>query len=215
MAKRKHSRTTQKQRQKQTQIVNIRLGESPKKKRSSRRKRRQPTMEDIAKADYIQPQQMPLVVFQSGYGSGPLTQSQPQQQQQPFYMMPPQPRTIRLVPEDIGQVGTEGRVEILDQPTRREQLAELTSPVSLPIPAEQKAQQFNPMANIGEFQFGVQPVAEQIPMGELAEPFFRTGSKGYYIQKIKEMTGRELKPNDTTLKELKYTYKMLKGGKQK
>jgi hypothetical protein len=246
MAKRKDSkkhkkggglgeRSSLKQKQKQTQIVNVNIHGEAKRKSTRRRKRRQPkpTMEDIASADYLQPRQMPIVAYQTGYGTYPIIQGQPAQSvpaPQPFYMTPPAPRSISLVPEDIGQVGTEGAVEILDQPTKREQLAELITPVELPpedIPLRRNDMpQFNPMADVGDFDFGIGPVYEAEPVRynapddasmatAVAEPIVKTGSKSYYIQKIKEMSGKELRANETTLKELKYAYKMLKGGKQK
>jgi hypothetical protein len=245
MSKRKHSkkggglgeRSSLKQKQKQTQIVNVNIRGEPKRKSTRRRKRRQPkpTMEDVARADYLQPQQLPIVAYQTGYGTYPIIQGQPAQNvppPQPFYMTPPAPRSISLVPEDIGQVGTEGAVEILEQPTKKEQLSELITPVELPpedIPLKSNDMpQFNPMADVGGFDFGVGPVYEDYgiqynePFNALEQaststessiPNVRKGTKAYYIQKIKEMTGEVFSKNKMKLNEFKTLYERIKGKK--
>jgi hypothetical protein len=124
-----------KQRQKQTQkqslnvIVNI-----PEKKATKRKKRTSQTKVNVVDYKAFPPQII--------YPSVPLTMysQAPQPEAMGIMSKPPAPRTIL---EDIGTIGTEGRVEILDRPTRRESLEELISPVSLkedkpPVPlAEQ------------------------------------------------------------------------------
>jgi hypothetical protein len=220
------TKRTQKQRQSQKQVVNIRL-DAPKRKRSRRqRRRRMPTLAEAVASDYLQPQQLaPTIILQTGQGA-PIggTSAIPNTRIPAFSQMLMGSRTPAL--EDIGQIGTEGRVEIMDRPTKQEQLGELIEPVSqVPTYGPSQFQFTNPQApndpSIG-LQFGepiryISPASEQ-PIEEVsvsAEPFFKTGSKGYYIQKIKELSGKELNPNESTLKELKYAYKILKSGKQK
>ena len=218
------TKRTQKQKQTQKQIVNIRLGETPKKRRRQRR-RRMPTLADAVASDYLQPQQLaPTIILQTGQGP-PIggTSAIPNTRIPAFSQMLMGSRTPAL--EDIGQIGTEGRVEILERLTKKEQLGELIEPVSqIPGYGPSQFQFSNPQApndpSIG-IQFG-EPIRYMSPPSERpieglvsAEPFFKTGSKGYYIQKIKELSGKELKPNESTLKELKYAYKILKSGKQK
>ena len=236
MAKRK-SKATQKQKQKQTQIVNVNIRGEPKQKSTRRRKRRQPkpTMEDLARADYLQPQQLPIVAYQTGYGTYPIIQGQPAQNvppPQPFYMTPPAPRSISLVPE--WQIETEGTSQILEQPTKQEQLNEFITPVESPpeeIPLKSNfTQQFDPMADVGSFDFGVGPVYEEYG-SQYNEPFnaleqsstitestiptnVKKGTKAYYIRKIKEMTGQEFGKNQMKLNEFKTLYERIKGKKE-
>jgi hypothetical protein len=218
------TKRSQKQRQSQKQVVNIRL-DAPKRKRSRRqRRRRMPTLADAVASDYLQPQQLaPTIILQTGQGP-PIggTSAIPNTRTPAFSQMLMGSRTPAL--EDIGQIGTEGRVEILERPTKREQLGELIEPVSqIPTYGPSQFQFSNPQVpndpSIG-IQFG-EPIRYMSPASEepieqvSAEPFFKSGSKGYYIQKIKEISGKQLNPNESTLKELKYTYKVLKSGKQK
>lgn len=248
MAKRKNSkkargsgeRSSLKQKQKQTQIVNVNIRGEPKQKSTRRRKRRQPkpTMEDLARADYLQPQQLPIVAYQTGYGTYPIIQGQPAQNvppPQPFYMRPPAPRSISLVPELVPewQIESEGTSQILEQPTKQEQLNEFITPVESPreeIPLSSNfTQQFNPMADVGSFDFGVGPVYEEYG-SQYNEPFnameqlssitestipnVKKGTKAFYIQKIKEMTGQEYSKNRMKLNEFKTLYERIKGKKE-
>jgi hypothetical protein len=184
-----------------------------------------PTLADAVASDYLQPQQLaPTIILQTGQGPPIGGTSAIANTRIPGPSMLMGSRTPAL--EDIGQIGTEGRVQILTLPTKQEQLGELIEPVSqIPGYGPSQFQFSNPQApndpSIG-IQFEepiryISPASEQ-PIEEVsvsAEPFFKTGSKGYYIQKIKELSGKELNPNESTLKELKYAYKILKSGKQK
>ena len=119
---------SQKQSVKQTVIV--KLGEVKRKraKRSAKpptAKRRPPSA-----AGEIAPINLPIVAYQTGYGSFPLMQSTtPSPDPFPFkksveeIVKPSMPMF-----EDVG-VGTEGFVEILDLPTKAETLADLIEPV--------------------------------------------------------------------------------------
>jgi hypothetical protein len=110
------------------QTVVVKVGDTGKKKRAPRRRRPSPPKEDS-----FPMRQLPPVVYQvpaqtTGYANPPaimrpepapvsITQREPARERAPIL-------------EDIGIVGTEGRgVEILDVPTKKEQLTELTEPV--------------------------------------------------------------------------------------
>jgi len=113
---------SQKQKQKQTVIVNI--GDikkrAPRKKRAP--KRNVEIYREFPTASYI-PQ--PLTIYGDMRGQPtPAPRS---------IARPTEPSTTMPILEDTGIVGTEGRgVEILDVPTKKEALAELITPVSLP-----------------------------------------------------------------------------------
>jgi len=109
------------------QTVVVKVGETKKRKRAPRKPRRKPD------ASYDVPmRQLPPVVYQipeirrdnfvpSIFRASPM----------PTSIMVKEPAKIKQpILEDIGQVGTEGRVEILDLPTRKETMAELITPVS-------------------------------------------------------------------------------------
>lgn len=115
------TKTSQKQKQKQVVsqkvIVNI-----PESKPKRTRRKRKPKQEPSEYARGIQPN---LVAYQSYVIP------------QPPPSTPNEPETFRktgvvdkkatIVPEDIGQVGTEGRVEIITKPEKSEQMADLLS----------------------------------------------------------------------------------------
>lgn len=132
MPRRKHtSRHHQKQKQSQRQVVNVHITQ-PTAKPKRRRSRRAPSAQDVALAQYLQPQQLAPVIYQTGYGTFPLQQPTAV----PFGQTLGQPiEKPKVFLEDIGQVGTEGAVEILDRPTKKEQLAELTAPVPVDLSA--------------------------------------------------------------------------------
>jgi len=105
-------RQKQKQTQKQTVIVNIR---EPKKKRSTRRRKSAPR-DGVSSMQQALP---PPVIYQSTYSI-------------PYPVQAPPPIQVPMKVRDfidVGQVGTEGAVEILDVPTKKEQQSEMTTPV--------------------------------------------------------------------------------------
>lgn len=112
----KEREQTQKQSQNVRVVVNI-----PEKKR--KRKRRQKPKQPAPQLDY---KAFPQII----YGNQPLTiyGSTPQQ------TLMEKPIRPKMMLEDIGQVGTEGRVEILDLPPKSEILGDLEEPVPLPKP---------------------------------------------------------------------------------
>lgn len=113
-------KTRVKQKQSQKQTVIVRLDGVAKAKRS-KRKRRVPKKQ--AEQVSIQSQTLPPnVIYQSSYNIP-----------YPVFKAPPTPQETTPFLQDVGQVGTEGRVEILSKPTRQETLKELTAPVPAPI----------------------------------------------------------------------------------
>lgn len=112
-----------KQKQKQTQKQSVKVVVNIPEKKTTKRKKRTPQ----TKVNVVDYKAFPPQII---YPSVPLTMYSPQPQPEAMGIMtkPPAPRSIL---EDVGQVGTEGRVEILDRPTRRESLEELQTPVSL------------------------------------------------------------------------------------
>jgi len=216
--KKRSKKQKQKQKQSQQQFVNVNINQATEKRRAPRSRKQQPSAVDIAALEYLQPRQMPTVIYQTGYGSPPVQSgfSFPNPVRPSLADIIPQPKQSTL--EDIGQVGTEGRVEILDQPTKKEQLAELIEPVSAPMDMfnEQfvKAGMYDPMPG---FEFGIgpqvpamgEPIMGYEPMTQQAQAFAKAGTKGYYIDKITQITGVEPSA-DLTLKQLKKAYKMLK-----
>lgn len=109
------SRVKQRQSQKQVVIVNL----EGKANRRKRKRRSAPK----SKGDQISitPQSLPPnVIYQSSYNVP-----------YPVFKTPatPQERTPFL--QDVGQVGTEGRVEILPQPTKKEQQEDLITPIPI------------------------------------------------------------------------------------
>jgi len=110
------------------QTVVVKVGDTGKKKRAPRRRRPSPPKEDS-----FPMRQLPPVVYQvpaqtTGYVNPPaIMRPEPA----PVSITQREPARVRApILEDIGIVGTEGQgVEILDVPTKKEQLAELTEPV--------------------------------------------------------------------------------------
>jgi hypothetical protein len=121
----------QKQTQKQEQKISIRIGDlKPKRKR--RRARRKPKPEEP-----ITPtRSLPPVVYQtlpqvSYYGQPNKTGSIVATPERVSSMVEPLKAKTTIL-EDIGMVGTEGPVEILEKPTKRETLKELITPIDIP-----------------------------------------------------------------------------------
>jgi len=126
VAKTEGSGAKTKQKQKQTQNVKqtviIRLDKEGKRKAVKRRKR-MPKKEQEG-ASSMQRSLPAAVTYQSSYAI-------------PYPVFKEAPKVGTIVPEakvtpileDIGQVGTEGRVTILDKPTKKEQLGEMLVPV--------------------------------------------------------------------------------------
>lgn len=111
-------RTKQSQKQKQTVIVNIQAPKKAKRKRRVARKKAQPEGE----SSYFQATSPPIVAYQHSYVVPQPPSINPLPKVQTIAQMQPQL-------QDLGVVGTEGAVEILTLPSRREQLAELSTPV--------------------------------------------------------------------------------------
>lgn len=131
------------------QTVVVKVGDSKKKRRAPRRRR------PPAESDSIPMRQLPPVVYQvpaqtTGYvNQPPIMRPEPAPvsitQREP-------PRVSAPILQDIGVVGTEGRgVEIIDVPTKKEQLSELVEPV----PKQKKARKVRevPSAKSETFQF--------------------------------------------------------------
>lgn len=112
---------TQKQKQKQTVIVNIEQPKAkPRKKRVPRRKPEEVQMyREFPKVVYIPP---PLTIYGDRLP----------EDTRPSITKPTEPPKKTPILEDIGSIGTEGPVQILDVPTKKEQLSELITPVALP-----------------------------------------------------------------------------------
>lgn len=128
------------QKQTQKQVVNIRIGETASKKKRKSRRRRSPAGDSAAR-DYLQPQSLaPTILLQTGFvpqtSAPPIGYGASIGGTQPIMGMPIPASYSTLrgsrepIIEDIGQVGQEGPVEILERPTKREQLGELVEPVS-------------------------------------------------------------------------------------
>jgi len=142
MAIKKVRKQKQKQKQKQVQNVNqkviVRIGDISKKKSRRRRSTRKPKEQsDTSMMQSLQPN----VIYQS-YKPEQIPSPQSVTQNLP---LSPAPTATNMVPstlpvptvrgafEDVG-VGAEGFVTILDVPTKKEQLSELITPVSKPLP---------------------------------------------------------------------------------
>ena len=127
----KSAKKSIKQRQEQTQNISIKIGELPKKK-----PRRRPRKGPSAPGREAPMRQLPPVVYQT---LPQLTYYSKPNESGAIIAEPPKATSIvgpvkakTTILEDVGQVGTEGRVEILDIPTKRETLAELITPVDIP-----------------------------------------------------------------------------------
>lgn len=116
------------------QTVVVKVGETPKKKRRARRKR----VPQSSRDDAIPMRQLPPVVYQvpamvTGYANQPPIM---QPERVPVSITAREPvRVTAPILEDIGIVGTEGKgVEIIDVPSKKEQLSELITPVEPTAP---------------------------------------------------------------------------------
>jgi hypothetical protein len=126
----RRAKHTQKQKQAQSvkQSVIIHLDKTHKRKRSYRRKVSREGREGQGQPQYISsPQLPPNVIYQSHQ-----IQNIPFPTEVKVPITAPEPAPNRLI--DVGQIGTEGAVKILELPTKKETLAELTTPVSVSIP---------------------------------------------------------------------------------
>lgn len=117
-------KTTTKQKQKQSQSVKVIVNLPEKKQR--RKRTRKPKQREAEVVDF---KAFPPQII---YPSAPLTFYQSPQEAPKSILSPPVPPRSFL--EDIGQVGTEGRVEILELPTKVETLQDLESPVPVRTP---------------------------------------------------------------------------------
>lgn len=124
--KKKQTKQKQKQQQKQTVKVVVNVGEK-KKRKSSKRRPKRAQAEEVVQYKAFPPQiiyqQAPLTFYPS---EQPAARSIMDAPEVPKGLM----ATVAPSLEDVGQVGTEGPVEILDLPTKRETLSELIEPVS-------------------------------------------------------------------------------------
>jgi hypothetical protein len=125
----KKSRAKQSQKQKQTQNISIKIGELPTKKKPRRRPRKAIKSEGL-----VPTRQLPPVVYQTlpqltYYGKPDEFGSITAQPAKASSIVEPV-KTKTTILEDIGMVGTEGPVEIIDVPTKRETLSELITPVA-------------------------------------------------------------------------------------
>jgi len=131
---RKSLKQTQKQepqKQEQRQNINIKIGELPTKK-----PRRRPRKGPSAPGREAPMRQLPPVVYQTlpqltYYGKVDEFGTFRGEPKKTSIVEPTKPKSTIL--EDIGMVGTEGPVEIIDVPTKRETLSELITPVKPPM----------------------------------------------------------------------------------
>jgi hypothetical protein len=134
--KKQKQKQTQKQSVKQTVIVKL-DGIHHKKKRVHRRKQRETKEQPI---QLTQPSLPPNVIYQS---SQIMPVPFPVEKKVPITS--PEPVKPRI--EDIGQVGTEGAVQILDVPTKKETLEELITPVKQAGEAAKQREEQKQMQN--------------------------------------------------------------------
>jgi hypothetical protein len=183
--------TKQKQKQKQIQKQNVvqkvvvKLDSSGQKVKVKRRRRvkKEPEMsfderyyrQLPAPVVYQSTQQVPLIV--PGQTPAPAFNPPPQAQ------MINQPMPSRPFLEDLGMIGTEGPVEILDRPTKAEQLQDFITPTALKIYNEEfmksldeKAKYFKslqepmrkPFIQDEKFKFEMENINEdEIPLAEM------------------------------------------------
>jgi hypothetical protein len=203
----------QTQKQEQRQNINIKIGELPTKK-PRRRPRRKPS----APGSEAPMRQLPPVVYQT---LPQLTYySMPSQLSGGSITAPTKPATSIVEPvkakttilEDVGMVGTEGPVEILDLPTKRETLEELITPVDLP------RMQINPVLEGAPFdipRMQVDPAEEgslfDIPRMQV-DPV-EEGSLYALFAKAKPSSIIEPKPMPTTIVEQKAKRTYTKSGR--
>ena len=130
-AMKKKIKQKQKQKQRQETNINIRIGDSNK-KQSQEYEKSVPSRQ-LPPVVY---QTLPQLVYYNQREGSPSIASD--SRAGPAMLSAPKPATTIL--EDIGSVGTEGLVEILDKPTKRETLSELITPVKKvkKVPAKPK-----------------------------------------------------------------------------
>jgi hypothetical protein len=116
--------------QRQLQNINIRIGDVP--KVSKKKRRRAPRKRKDAEP-IVPTRQLPPVVYQTlpqvtYYGTPSKTGSIVAKPEMLSSIVEPV-KTKTTILEDVGMVGTEGPVEILDKPTKRETLQTLITPI--------------------------------------------------------------------------------------
>jgi hypothetical protein len=120
----KEKKTKQKQKQRQSQSVKVIVNLAEKRKRKRRAKKKASPEAEVVNFKAFPPQivypTVPLVFSQPPPAPMSLAQSVSERVRPPPSML-----------EDIGNIGTEGNVEILDLPSRSETLAELQTPIPL------------------------------------------------------------------------------------
>lgn len=165
----------QKQKQKQTQIINVNITAPKGEKKQSKRSRRKPTAEDIAALEYLQPRQMPTVIFQTGGFNLPQAiQGTPIPGLLPISQMPtPSPALARDQWQDVG-VGREGFVNILELPSKRETLDRLTLPV--------EPERSMPLSPIPKIDIEPFPMPRQPSLEGIIEPSARAGIPSFPSQ---------------------------------
>lgn len=145
----------QKQRQSQKQTVIVNISEPRKKKRSGRRRKSVPR-DGVSSMQQALP---PPVIYQSSYSIPYPVQAPPPIQA---------PVKERGFLTDVGQVGTEGPVEIIDVKTKKEQLSELTSPVQSQIAGLRDTEEFN--RAIKDYWTGKQADYSNKPVASMPAP---------------------------------------------
>ncbi len=147
MKKKIKQKQKQKQKQRQETNINIKINSGESKQKSD---------ESASSGGF---RQLPPVVYQTlpqlTYYARPDEQGRlavaPDSRAGPSMIAAPKPATTIL--EDIGSVGTEGLVEIMDRPTKRETLSELITPITKPKPRSEGIKldnEFEPKTIIGK-----------------------------------------------------------------
>jgi len=209
----KQTKQKQKQTQKQNvvQKVVVKLDSSGQKIKVKRKRRVKKQKEPEMLFDERYYRQLPApVVYQSTTQVPLIVPSQGQATPVPaFFNPPPQPQMINQpVPsrpflEDLGLIGTEGPVEILDIPTKAEQLEDFITPTALKIYSDEFSKSLDEKAKYFK--------SLQEPM---RQPFFPTGNVKFQIEDINpdEIPVAEVVPKRTrrTKKEMSEAAQMLK-----
>ena len=169
--KKQKQKQTQKQNVKQTVIVRL-DGTNRKKRRVRRRKQRESMGAEAKKEQQIQltqPSLPPNVIYQSNQMTAIPVQFQAEKAVPITASEPIKPISITKGIEDIGQIGTEGPVSILDVPNKKETLAELITPIKKAGEAakqrEEQTQMRNEdmMASLAKFNYPQPKRAEIVP----------------------------------------------------
>jgi hypothetical protein len=216
MSRKKDKTVRQKQKQRQSQKVVVNIRSEPK---SARRRRapRRPRV-DTAAMDYLQPQQLPIVAYQTGYGTYPTIQGdvfrQPQQPAPVFLNQVAQPPFPRPPEIDLNAIRSE--VSATPGPTREEVERMFINPVS--------KNESGLYSNRPDYVYGGNPEPSSVsaiatiatqPEVAVGTVYNKSGTKSYFIEKIKQLSGKTMDANKATLKELRYMYNVLKKGNQK